>query len=102
MKLWQIILFSFLIAFLGWGFYGLRQERASVEAEVSELLSRVDALKKENTELKSDIEYFQNPENLVKELKSQFNYRAPDEKMFILVPSGPSTTPTATPTSTQQ
>lgn len=96
MKLWQIILFSFLIAFLGWGFYGLRQERASVGAEVNELFARVEALKKENTELKSDIEYYQNPENLVKELKSQFNYRAPDEKMLILVPSGSSTTATGT------
>lgn len=92
MKLWIAIFLGAITVFLGWGLYGLRQERASIEGEVNELLTRVEKLKTENAELKSDIEYYQNPENLVKELKSQFNYRAPDEKMLIIVPTGPTTT----------
>ena len=92
MKLWVIIFLGVLAVVLGWGLYGLRQERAGIEGEVHDLVDKVEKLKAENIELKSDIEYYQNPENLVKELKSQFNYRAPDEKMLILIPSEPTTT----------
>jgi len=36
--------------------------------------------------LLGDIEYFSNPKNLAKELKSKFNYKNPGEKLIIVVP----------------
>lgn len=44
------------------------------------------SLEEENRELLSDIRYFSKVENLIKELRSRFNYRFPDEKFIIVVP----------------
>ncbi len=87
MKLWIAIGFGIIIAILGWGMYDLKQERGMLESDVDTLRWKVEGLKSDNSRLQSDIEYLKNPENLVKELKSQFNYRAPDEKLLIIVPN---------------
>ena len=93
MKLWIAILFGIIVAVLGWGVYYLKQERSALQGDVDALRGKVDALKSDNKRLASDIEYLKNPENLVKELKAQFNYRAPDEKLLIIVPSPTGTRP---------
>ncbi len=62
------------------------QERQELKENLSGLNFEAEALTKENENLQSEIEYFSEPENLEKELKTKFNYRKPGEKMMIVVP----------------
>ncbi len=57
-----------------------------MQAEFSKTQKQVDALDAENTLLENKIVYFQNPKNLEKEARSQFNYARPGEKLIIVVP----------------
>lgn len=47
---------------------------------------KLDSLKTDNVILRADLEYFKNPENFEKELRSRLNYKKPGEKMIIVVP----------------
>lgn len=54
---------------------------------LSESLSlKLSALKIDSNNLKADLEYFSDPANLEKELRSRFNYKNPGEKLIIIVP----------------
>lgn len=86
MKIVVKILLTSLIAVLGWQFFNLYNQYASLKKSSTELNSETTALKLENKNINSDIQYFSNPENLEKELKSKTNYKKPDEKMIIIVP----------------
>ena len=57
-----------------------------LKAEFSLLSEKVENLKKENSLLQADLEYFKEPANLEKELRNRFNYKSPGEKMIIVVP----------------
>ncbi|MEK7629757.1 MAG: septum formation initiator family protein [Patescibacteria group bacterium] len=95
MQLWKGIVFILVVIFLIWGIYGLIAEKNSLQNEVKDLRSNVQNLKSENNSLAQNIEYFKRPENLIKELKSQFNYKEAGEKLIIVVPGATSTTSTA-------
>lgn len=62
------------------------QEQRQIKGNLSNLNARIETLVKENEFLKSELEYFSEPENLEKELRTKFNFRKPDEKMMIVVP----------------
>jgi cell division protein FtsB len=66
--------------------YLITKEREELKAELSGLSSRLEALNEENGFLMSEINYFSNPENLEKELRSKLNYKSPGEEMMIIVP----------------
>ena len=66
--------------------YLILKERGELKAKLDGLSARLDELNKENGFLMSEINYFSNPENLEKELRSKFNYRDAGEKMMIIVP----------------
>jgi len=91
MKAWYVIIVVLLCGFLGWGIWTIAGDRGTLGAEVEELRAKVKALEDENGSLSESIEYFSNPANLVKELKSQFNYREEGEHLIILVPGTTST-----------
>lgn len=79
-----------VVAVLVFGIYGLISEKSKLKNEVEKLGESVEKLERENRSLLADLEYFKNPENLVKELKSQFNYRADGENLIIVVPEATS------------
>ncbi len=84
------LLFS-LIAILVFGataaqVYKLEIKKRDLQAEFSKTQKQVDALDAENKLLEKNIAYFQNPKNLEKEARSQFNYARPGEKLIIIVP----------------
>ena len=54
---------------------------------------KLDQARADQIEFQSELDYYLNPVNLEKELRARFNYRAPDEKLIILVPRGSSTSP---------
>lgn len=80
-----IILIIILIAVLVQAYFILK-ERDQLKAKLDNLNDRLSVLLKDNADIKSEIEYFSNPENLEKELKQRFNYKKPGEKMMIIVP----------------
>ena len=53
-----------------------------LKESLDKLTAEVGALQFENTKLQDDILYFQNPENLAKELKSRFDYKRPGETLI--------------------
>jgi cell division protein FtsB len=74
-----------VIAVLGWQFFNLYQQYSYLKESSDKQASEIASLKKENSDLNSDIQYFSNPANLEKELKSNSNYKNPGEKMIIIV-----------------
>jgi len=83
-----------IVALLGWGMYVLIQERNELGSEVEKLSASANFLREENESLEEKIEYYKNSENLLKELKSQFNYREEGEKLIIIVPETQKSTST--------
>ncbi len=86
MKAFRFFIFIIVVAFLGWGIIRLSGERRSVSKEVFELKDASENVKKENAVIADKIECLKNPENLVKELKSQMNVVKSGEKLIIVVP----------------
>ncbi|HDY73093.1 MAG TPA: hypothetical protein ENH86_00785 [Candidatus Jorgensenbacteria bacterium] len=86
MNIWKTIVFILVLIVLGIGMYNLRSENQELERDVDSLSTAVNDLESENKLLLEKITYFRNPENLLKELKSQFNYREQGEEMIIIVP----------------
>ena len=72
--------------------YNLFSLGNNLKKETIKLRSEIRALEEENEKLIRDIEYFKNKDNLLKELKSQFNYREVGEGIIIVVPEYSSTT----------
>jgi cell division protein FtsB len=99
MKPWMWGALLAVIAFLGWGVYTLASEQGALSSELGVLRANLSALETENAGLREKIEYFKQPENLLKELKSQFNYTEAGEKLLIVVPRA--STSTAAASSTQ-
>lgn len=84
MKFFVLFLVFIVMVF---GVYKLIVKNNALEKDIEKLGANLESLEKENHELLADIEYFKEPENLIKELKSQFNYREAGEKLIIVVPS---------------
>ncbi len=78
----------FLVFFLFFGYqiYKINLEAAGANLKLSELISEKNAVEADNNNLKSQIEYFTDPRNLEKELRTRFNVRLPGEKLIIVVP----------------
>jgi len=74
------------IGFVGYQVFGMVGEYKELFAEIDQVKTLSDEMKEENKNLKERIEYLSHPENLVKEIKSKFNYRFPDEQTIIVAP----------------
>jgi len=74
------------IAIVGYHAYSVIEKRTELETAFAEVKASFDALQTENEAIESRMEYLSDPHNLEKEARSRFNYRAPDEKMMIIVP----------------
>jgi len=86
------ILLIMVIFFLGWQFLNLYIKNISLERSSDKLNTEISSIKTENKDLTSDVNYFSNPENQVKEIKSQTNYKDPGEKVIIIIPPAASST----------
>ena len=86
MKFFLILFLLVVLAVSGLQVYRLFTQRAELSREINKIQAQASVLEVENEMLIKDINYFSRDENLAKELKSKFNYRAPDEKLIILVP----------------
>ena len=95
MGLWRYLIFAAIIVLLGWGILGVIGQKSEFSADAEALQAELTLLDSENQALEEDLAYYANPENLVKALKEQFNYRAPGEKLIILVNPSTSSAPSA-------
>lgn len=86
MKLVIIIILSVILIAISVQAYFILKERNQLKIKLDNLNNRFNVLLKDNTDIKSEIEYFSNLENLEKELKQRFNYKKPDEKIMIIIP----------------
>lgn len=91
MRWFKILILAILVSVLGFGLFNLLQEKRKLAKEAESLREIFNTLERENKNLSARIEYFKNPENLLKELKSQFNYREADEGLIIIVPNATGT-----------
>lgn len=88
---WKAGILVAVIGLLGWGVSDIVLRGRELQQEESKLSERLESIEEENALLAAEIEYYRNPENLIKELKSQFNYREGGEKLIIIVPESTST-----------
>lgn len=79
---------AFIIVFLAVGFqlYRVNAERVKFGHQAAATEKERADLERENEALRADIRYFGETRNLLKEFRSLFNYRAPGEKLIIVVP----------------
>lgn len=80
------ILLAVIMVLLIVQIYNLNSKKAFLKTNLSKVNDQVENLEKENRNLQADLEYFTDPLNLAKELKSKFNYKRPGEKLIIVVP----------------
>jgi cell division protein FtsB len=74
------------IGFVGCQIYGVAADYRGLESERQAAKDESESLTRENAELNERIDYLGKPENLIKEIKSRFNYRLPEEKTIIIAP----------------
>jgi hypothetical protein len=86
MRFFTCLFFIAVLVIAGLEVFDLFEQRDSLGQEIRKLETQANIFEAQNGRLLEDIEYFSHDENLVKEFKSKFNYRAPDEKLIILVP----------------
>lgn len=99
MKLLRLSILLFCVAILGWGIYNLSEEHKALDAEADSLRERSEEIRNENKFVSERIDFFENPDNLVNELKSQANVVKPGENLIIVVP--PKENPESEATSTE-
>jgi cell division protein FtsB len=87
MRWWHIVSVVVLVVLIGIGGFYLSEERKVLSADREKLSTEFHALTTEKKLLEAKIQALEDPENLVQEIKAQFNYRKPDENLIIIVPS---------------
>jgi hypothetical protein len=82
-----IALFLLVVAiFIGIQGYRLFAQSGDLQESADALVQQANVLSAENTSIRQDIRFYQNPDNGTKELQSKANYKKPGEQMLILVP----------------
>ena len=87
MRFFLALLLLAIFLFLGVQAYRLFAQQGELAESVTALDAEAQDLVAQNRQLTSDLEYVQNDHNLTKELQSKFNYRKPEEKLFMLAPA---------------
>ncbi len=96
MKIWKTIVLAVVTVILIFGILALDKQRRSYETQREQLEQKVNGLKTEQETLKSSIEYYAKPENLLKEAESQFYFKKSGENLVIIVPSLSTSTSSST------
>lgn len=87
MRVFMVIVLSVFLAFLITQIWGQNSRIASVRSDLKNAEKNLEQARIEKQKIQNDFEYYSDPVNLEKELRARFNYRAPDEKMIIIVPT---------------
>lgn len=80
-----IIVLSVILAAMANEIYVFWSKNRTASEEYAELQKKLSRARADYENLQVDLQYYLNPYNLEKELRSRFNYAAPGEKLIILV-----------------
>ena len=92
MKLALAALLSIVLVFIGIRAFSFWAEERDLRQSVNDVNTRLMAAKNDAANLQAETEYLSNPANLEKELRAEFNYAKPGEKMIVIVPAQTSST----------
>lgn len=73
---------------VGYQVYCIDKKRRALNAEYEKKTLEYTTIEAENGSLQDKLDYYAEEHNLEKELRARYNYRAPEEKMIIVVPQG--------------
>ncbi len=96
MKLAAVIVLSIIVVVLAAQIYAFWGKDRKAAGDFNSFKAQLDAAKADEAKSQADLNYYLNPANLEKELRARFNYRAPDEKLLILVPRNASSVASST------
>ncbi|MEK7555078.1 MAG: hypothetical protein AAB518_03800 [Patescibacteria group bacterium] len=85
-RLSVIVASVLLLVVIGVQAYRLAGQKNELETQALKLDAEAKKIREENQGIESDLGYYANPENLMKEFRSLFNYRMPSEELHIIVP----------------
>ncbi len=91
MKIAAVVILSAVLLLVGVQIYSFLKRRAELSLEFSDISAKLNRAKLEQEKFRAELDYYLNPANLEKELRARFNYKAPGEKLLIIVPKGNST-----------
>ena len=72
---------------LGTQVYREADNLKGLTSQYNSLAAQVSSVNTDNQKLQQDIDYYADPHNLEKELRSRLNYRLPGESLMIVVPN---------------
>lgn len=81
-----VLVLILILAGLFYQLFGVYRDNRGLSRLLSELNQKEQSFQGENSRFLADLEYFSNPDNLEKELRSRFNFKKPGEKLIIVVP----------------
>lgn len=82
------IFLLFILVIIGYQFYGTFKNYRDLKGQFAEIETAAAVLEEEHQKMQKEIRYFSKVENLIKELRSRFNYRFPGERLIIIAPEG--------------
>lgn len=91
MKALLAVVLCVVLVLLGMRIFSFIKEQRQLSATLLDTQARLQKAKTDEANLSAQLQYLQNPENLQKELRAQFNYKKPGETMLIIVPQPTST-----------
>jgi len=84
MRVLKIIFWLGIVSVLAKGVFDLGKKNYFLNQRLQRLQTQLEEIETENRQLKDRIVYFSHLENLIKEVKSKFNYLKPGEKLIVL------------------
>ena len=94
MKLATAIFLGLVLIFVGLRAYDFFRDERDLTQNLADVQTRLAAAKASEADLEAQTQFLSNPVNMEKELRANFNYTKPGEKMIIMVP--PAGAPTGT------
>lgn len=85
-RYWVYGVLTVAIVFFGFQLYQAYANEVALNDQFQKAQAATEALVSSNQDLTQQIEYYSYPHNLEKELRSQTNYRLPNEKLIITTP----------------
>jgi cell division protein FtsB len=92
MKLATAISLGLVLIFVGLRAYDFFRDERALTQSLSDVQTRLAAAKVSEADLEAQTQFLSNPVNMEKELRANFNYTKPGEKMIIMVPAASATT----------
>ncbi len=85
-RLWIYAVLLVATGFVVFQLYRAYTSEVALSGDFQRISSETEALINDNQDLSQQIQYYSDPYNLEKKLRSQTNYRSPNENLMITTP----------------